>query len=78
MRLACCVPGCRRTLQSDGEFTEWICGRHWATTDKDIRKRFFLVRRRAKKLGWTPLRIDLDKSYWERLKKQAIERAMGI
>jgi hypothetical protein len=67
-RLPCCVPFCRRTTARN--FVEWICGEHWRLTNKNWRRKFFLFRRRR--------RHDLEARMWQRLKRQAIERAAGL
>lgn len=68
-RLRCLVPFCRRTTRA-GRYREWICGAHWRLTSRAWRRRFFLFRRRG--------RQDLEDRMWLRLKRQAIERAMGL
>ena len=65
----CIVPFCTRTTGAN-HHEEWICPGHWRLTDSQLRRRFFLFNRRN--------RPDLAARMWERLKKQAIERAMGI
>lgn len=36
-RIPCCVPFCRRTTQA-GQFSEWICGKHWALVSKRTKR----------------------------------------
>ncbi|WP_226576432.1 hypothetical protein [Acuticoccus sediminis] len=73
---------------------EWICGDHWTLVSKHLRRRFAkfsrLYRRRFGDVAfWTfpagsPKRIEavkitrLWRESWERCKRQAVERAMGI
>lgn len=93
-RTPCCVPHCRRTKTLTQGGTEWICGRHWPLVPKYMRRRdSMLLRRYIKRFGKTAFwefpagskkRIEaarlarlLDKS-WAIIRKQAIERAMGI
>lgn len=78
VRIACCVPFCRRTLRNDEGFQEWICSRHWQATDKKLRRFRSMLIRRGKRRGWTRIRIELEAEYWAKLKAQAIERAAGI
>ena len=73
-RLQCCIPFCRRTIKAGPILArghdEWICSTHWTSTFRHWRRRLFLFRRRG--------RQDLEAKMWERLKRQAIERAAGI
>lgn len=68
-RLQCLVPFCTRSTTPKG-FDEWICGTHWAATPAVWRRRYRLFVRRR--------RLDLAARTWSRLKRAAIERAMGI
>ncbi len=70
MRLQCCVPFCRRTTGDPRFSGEWLCSKHWPLTSRAWRRRFFLFRRRGRR--------DLEARMWERLKRQAIERAVGL
>ena len=67
-RLYCLVPFCNCTTAKPA--AEWICQKHWSVTSRTWRKRLFLFRRRGRR--------DLEFQMWERLKRQAIERAGGI
>lgn len=78
MRIACCVPFCRRTYHNREGYDEWICREHWTMTDKSLRKRKSDLHRRAKRKGWTMARKLIASHLWEELKCQAIERAAGI
>lgn len=74
-RIRCAVPFCRRTRGDRKgnpvtEGMEWICGEHWVVTSRAWRWRLSLFRRRG--------RSDLVERMWDRLKRQAIERAMGV
>ena len=70
-RVSCLVIGCRRTRRDPlPPGHEWICGKHWATTPKHWRRRYFLFRRRG--------RADLQVKMWIRLRTWAIEKAVGI
>ena len=76
-RLSCVVPDCRRTCAA-GEFTEWICGRHWSQVDKRLRRAKARIYRRAKLRQWRDPWSGLASRVWRRCRAQAIERAMGI
>lgn len=94
MRIACCVPGCRRTRNDDHK-GEWICGVHWKTIPrttikkplfdaaKKYRNRFGNNHYSTYKAG-SPQRLEavaLDRVWraaWETCKSYAIERAMGL
>lgn len=69
-RIKCCVPFCQRTYHNREGYTEWICREHWRQTSKAWRRRNALFVRRA--------RYDLHRKMWDRLKRQAIERAAGL
>jgi hypothetical protein len=80
-RLHCCVPFCRRTTRNDKGFSEWICGRHW----RAVGHREKWLHRRAKRMlrvgraGWTAEEIAAFAARaWERCKRHAIEKAVGI
>lgn len=75
-RLPCVVPGCRRTT-SRAEFDEWLCGDHWREIPKQARRIYGRRVRRWRRYhrysdGLAAARI------WNWLKRQAIERAMGL
>lgn len=79
-RLACAVPFCRRTTAHAG-FSEWICGDHWRLTDRRLRQAMFRRRRLIRRgvIGADRARqIDRADKLWVMLKRQAIERAMGV
>lgn len=72
-RLRCCVPFCNRTRKPD-EYAEWICGKHWPLTDLQSR----LVYRRMKFRRPGPEFAQARGRIWDRLRRQAIERAAGL
>jgi hypothetical protein len=90
-RSPCCVPGCRRTTKGSHE---WVCGNHWPAVPKAWRRRLALIRRRYRKQfgdnAWhvypagSPDRLAAVRLYrlwdkmWDRCKRAAIERALGI
>jgi len=94
MRIACCVPFCRRTFKEEPHVDEMICGKHYRLASKILRRRRTrLVTRYRKKFGdnapWaypggSPQRIEavrlakLCDVLWKKCKAQAIERAAGI
>ena len=86
MRLSCCVPFCHRTRgDRKGDplrpGMEWLCGDQWRLCDKNYRRAYGRHRRKWRR--FSPKQRDvlmwvvMDR-LWRRLKRQAIERAMGI
>lgn len=90
VRLACCVPFCRRTFRNDKNQTPWpegsevICGKHWRLIDRDRRRRYDKLKRLFKNKRGTLQGKLADYIHerlgreWERLKTVAIEAAAGI
>lgn len=91
-RVACEVPFCRRTAKASGQDGQQvICGTHWRLADKRLTKRYRRLQKaitRALDRMGSPSSPDegvrlrrhwtfLEK-LWERIKTQAIERAVGI
>jgi hypothetical protein len=92
-RVACCVPFCRRTFKAEGQ-TEVICGDHWRAIPIRYRRLKSLSGRRYRALCgdkgyWefppgSPQRMKGHRLarqcefFWERCKREAINRAMGI
>lgn len=79
-RVPCCVPFCRRTIARDrlpSEHAEWICGRHWPAVPKHHKRRLRQIERIAKRTRRLSS-IMLAQRIWERCKREAIERAMGL
>lgn len=72
------------------EWTEWICGEHWRLVDQRLKRLRTAIRRRAERLktgaeyrrGWVHPRLvnalGSQRRIWRKMKRQAIERAMGI
>lgn len=91
VRLACCIPHCRRTFRNDRKLTPWsegsevICGKHWRSVDPELRARhkkiWKLVRtieqRHGKQRTWFCARRTGFR-IWAKIKTAATERAMGI
>ena len=75
-RIGCCVPFCRRTRLNPG-FNEWICGKHWAVIAKDRRRVYGRLKGRWRRFG-DPRDQARAWRIWDRLKREAIERAVGI
>jgi hypothetical protein len=84
-RIRCCVPFCRRTASQlrypDAE--EIICGKHYRLANGTLRRRLTKVRRLTQRVrtdngGKLRQAWHLDNALWGRIKKQAIERAVGI
>lgn len=77
-RVRCVVPFCRRTREDDPRFSEWICGDHWRMVPKKYRQVYGRFKRRWRRFG-TPVSYHPRGSrLWERIKREAIERAGGI
>jgi hypothetical protein len=88
MRIACCVPHCKRTRKHvavpvvvDGHVVdfgaEWICQKHWSAVPSALRREHVAAKRNVKRLG--TFAADLA-SYqvWRRCKAIATEIAFGI
>jgi hypothetical protein len=65
-RLPCCVPFCRRTISAEKGFSEWICPKHWR-----------LLPGSPARLSAVAMWRRVDAA-WERCKRQAIERSLGL
>lgn len=80
-RIGCCIPFCRRTRKNPGAdgiyATEWICGPHWIAVPKERRRVYGRLKR-----AWRRFHFEADgirsARIWLRLKRQAIEAAVGI
>lgn len=93
-RIPCVVPFCRRTARPECADTEIICGKHWRLASSILRRRYGrLARAYRRRFGsngyWdyppgSEQRIAAIKlggmcnRLWDRIKRQAIERAGGI
>lgn len=91
-RIPCVVPFCRRTAKDKGEgFTEVICAKHWRPIDARLRRRYKAMQRAVQPfLDVDPDTLSADKAaevhrsirrldvWWELMKRQAIEAALGI
>lgn len=93
MRLACCVPFCKRTT---GRFSsgDWICGTHWRAIPRAVKQPLFAAERQYKRRfgdnaywaykGGSPERLEAVRLHgliwdlWAAVKAAAIERAAGI
>ena len=76
MRISCCVPHCRRTKQNAEGYAEWICAKHWSAVPRDKRRVWQRVRRDHRK-GIPQFKRRVDR-LWQRLKRIAIEKGMGL
>jgi hypothetical protein len=79
-RIGCIVPGCRRSTKV-GDFDEWVCGRHWPTVPRQMRRLYAAAKRRARRSVGMPetMRSALVAArVWRRCRDAAIEIAMGI
>ena len=92
LRVRCCVPFCSHTrgqrkgdLPPIHEKTEWICGEHWMGIPKRMRQAH------SRAWNWTAglpyrrkgapegrLNRRAGRRIWERCKRYAIERAVGV
>jgi hypothetical protein len=77
-RVPCQVPGCGITAAADFA-DEIVCRKHWALTDKRLRRLFFRCKRVMDREPprYAAARRVYDRT-WGRLVQQAIERAVGI
>lgn len=76
-RIACCVPFCRRTTGRT-EFSEWLCGDHWRLIDKRRRQVYGRYMRQWRRYSHGKIVPQAVDRIWNRLKREAIERAAGI
>lgn len=81
VRIACCIPFCRRGTTKFPGSAEIICGPHWRLAPKALRRRLSKVRRLAKRES-DPVRLQrletLDWRLWDRIKAASTEAAMGV
>lgn len=76
-RTRCCIPLCRRTTKEQHD--EWICYRHWPLVSKEVKRRRRLLKNAINRRGvLTPQMAWMDRQLWERAKREATERSMGI
>lgn len=80
-RIACCVPFCRRgsTQFPSGEY---LCGKHYGSSDKALRLKRNRILRTLRKRGetskvhyLTDRAARLDGMFWRRIRDQAISRS---
>lgn len=92
-RIACCVPGCKRTFAPEG-YTQIMCGDHWRGAPARLRQRVSRLRRlyRARfgdNASWvypagSPQRLKavqasrLFQKAWDACRDAAIEKAVGL
>ena len=82
-RIPCLVPFCRRTGKREpghSEDVELLCGKHWRLADKWLRRRFGRLERLLQRGVQGSARDKATRLYfahWDRIKGQAITRAMG-
>lgn len=79
-RLNCAVPGCKHTRgdrKGDpvGPGMEWVCGDHWSLVPRSMRAIYSRVKRKAKRWSDRPIAVH---RIWQRCKREAIERGMGL
>ena len=87
MRLRCSVPYCRRTYGNPDGYAEWLCGEHYRLADPSLRMRktAYMRKLRAAERRCDPASIEraerllhIANFVWRKIKRQAIERALGI
>lgn len=76
MRISCCVPHCRRTIETESiqpVFDEWLCANHWRLVRPIRRKTYLRAKREALKYGIViPQRLNV---MWEIIKAEAMREA---
>jgi hypothetical protein len=80
-RIPCEVPFCRRTASKEkfpGEGVRIICGRCWRLGDQRPRRAYRAAMRKLKRFGSNDRWERIAHNSWERIRRQAIERAAGI
>lgn len=84
-RIPCCVPFCRRTVARlrFPDAQEIICGKHYRLASGTLRRRLTKVRKLTRRVrsdngGKLRQAWHLDNALWLRIKKQAIELAVGL
>jgi hypothetical protein len=87
-RSPCVVIGCRRTFKSEGGASEFICGKHFRLADKRVLRAFRKLCRATKGIdydnapperqAWLRRKFAQEDRLWDRIKRQATERAVGI
>lgn len=78
-RLPCCILGCRRSFVPEAHVVEMMCAKHYRSTDKRLRRMRTRLKREARKRGmWTERMLAIDSWLWNRIKRQANDRAVGI
>jgi len=79
-RIACVVPFCRCGATSYPPGYEIICPKHYRLVDAALKARRRKVKAALKRRGLldTEREHRLDGLLWERMKRQAIERATGV
>jgi hypothetical protein len=79
-RVACCVPFCRRTTAR--QFVEWICREHWLLIDPRKRRVYARQRRRFRRFAGDEVAAEIfdrvTDRLWRNIKREAIERAVGV
>lgn len=66
-RAPCCVAGCGKTFAlraGEGYDVTYICGKHWRMAPKRFRDLVALIRKRAKKRGWTDKLYRQHNFFW--------------
>lgn len=78
-RIPCQVPGCRRTkAKGTDAYKEWLCPKHWPTVRKQRRRVLSRIHRKGNRDGWTPRLLLHERTIWHAIRREAIERALGL
>jgi hypothetical protein len=79
-RIPCLVPNCRRTAPKAKypPRTQIICQKHWPLVPTRVRRLHAAIHRKAKRTGWTPALQRVASFHWQRIRRIAIEKAVGL
>jgi len=72
----CVVPGCAHWTRRFAAGWEWVCGTHWRLVDSELKALRVRIGRKYGRQGRRYWRFE--NLVWRRMKRQAIERAVGI
>ena len=87
LRVFCSVPGCKRSRARRGrasKYEEFLCADHWRLVPKRMRRVLFRIHRKLNSMVMSENDGELIRIFtreyriWRRIKREAIEVAMGI